>query len=263
MPDNLFLEERRSHILEQLQQKGRVSVKNLSESLKVSAVTIRQDLQALEFDGLLKRTHGGAVLPLLLPTPALPALSEQAFEIRRRKFAQEKEAIGRTAAALVKDGYGVALDSSTTAFAITPYLRQLENLVIVTNSLLIAQQFIDCPTIEVILPGGRLRADSVSLVGKPETLPNVNFNVGFFGAYGVTVKAGFVEMSQAEGAIKHAMMLKCVTRVIIVDSSKWGVVAPYTFATLQDVHQIITNSAPPEIVAEFRDIGVVVQEAQN
>ncbi len=259
MPEILFLEERRSYILEQLQQQGRVSVKNLSENLNVSAVTIRQDLQALEQEGLLKRTHGGA----MLPNPLVPALSEQSFEIRRRKFAEEKEAIGRAAAALVKDGYGVAIDCSTTSLAITPYLRQLENLVIVTNGLIIAQQFVDCPSIKVMLPGGRLRSDSVSIVGKPETLPQVNFNIGFFGAYGVTTQAGFVEMSEEELILKRAMMARCLTKVVVVDSSKWGVVAPYTYATVGDVQQIITTTnAPPVYLDEFRAINIDIIEAE-
>ncbi len=249
----MFLEERRSFILEQLHQQGRVSVKELSDFLHVSAVTIRQDLQALESEGRLKRTYGGAVQPQIIFSP-----SEQSFETRRRKNQAEKEAIARAAAAKVKEGYGIALDASTTAFALTPYLRQMENLVIVTNSLMIAQQFTDCPSIEVFLPAGKFRSDSVSLVGRPETLPPVNFNIGFFGAHGVTLEMGLGEMSQEEAAIKQALIAHCVTTVILVDSSKWGQVAPYTFARPQEVDLIMTTDKTP-LLKPFRDADISLE----
>lgn len=251
----MFLEERRSFILEQLQQQGRVSVKELSDFLHVSAVTIRQDLQALEGEGLVKRTYGGAVQPQIMFSQ-----SEKSFETRRRKNPHEKAAIARAAAALAKDGYGIALDASTTAFAMTPYLRQMENLVIVTNSLIIAQQFIDCPSIEVFLPAGKFRSDSVSLVGRPETLPPVNFNVGFFGAHGVTLDMGLGEMSQEEAALKQALIANCVKTVILVDSTKWGQVAPYTFARPQEVDVIITTEKAPKVMLKvFRDSAIPVE----
>jgi DeoR/GlpR family transcriptional regulator of sugar metabolism len=258
MPQPLFLEERRSYILESLQRMGRVSVKDLSEHLGVSAVTIRQDLQALEEEGLLKRTYGGAVS--LLAASVTQAQSEQAFEVRRLKFSAEKEAIGRAAAALVKDGYGIAMDGSTTAVAIAPYLKQYENLVIVTNSLMIAQQFVETPQIRVQMPAGRLRRDSISLVGQPETLPTVNFNVGFFGAHGLSMETGITEMSEDEALIKKALITHCLATVIVVDSSKWGLIAPYTYASPYQLERIITTqNAPAEMVKQFRSSGVVVE----
>lgn len=258
MPQPLFLEERRSYILDSLQRMGRVSVKDLSEHLGVSAVTIRQDLQALEEEGLLKRTYGGAVSVLAVSIP--PPQSEQSFEVRRLKFSAEKDAIGRAAAALVKDGYGIAMDGSSTAVAIVPYLKHYENLVIVTNSLMIAQQFVDTPHIRVQMPAGRLRRDSISLVGQPETLPSVNFNIGFFGAHGLNLDTGITEMSEEEAIIKKALITHCLATVIVVDSSKWGLIAPYTYASAYQLERIITTTnAPYEMVKKFRSGGVVVE----
>src|SRR5260221_9089429 len=152
MSDTQFLEERRKSILQRLQQFGRVSVNTLSDDMGVSTVTIRQDLRALEQLGLLKRTYGGAIRRL--PDQAIAELS---FHIRQEQNAAEKEMIARAAAGLVEDGYSIALDASTTAFAMVSYLKKLSSLTVVTNSIAVAQSFLDSPHIEVLMPSGRLR----------------------------------------------------------------------------------------------------------
>ena len=251
----LFLQERRQLILDDLRRDGRVSVKTLSEKLNVSEVTIRQDLRALEDEGILERTYGGA----MLRTPSSTA-AELSFDIRRRKHKGEKDEIGRCAVALVKDGYGVALDSSTTTFAMIPYLKRYDGLTIVTNSLVIAQQFLDSPRIRVLLPGGTLRRDSISLVGNPGSLPDINLNVGFFSAQGVTFEAGITEIGPDEAEMKRALMSRCITKVITVDASKWGKVAPYTYAAARDVARIITTNGIPEAeVLPFRQAGIIIE----
>ncbi|HLA43056.1 MAG TPA: DeoR/GlpR family DNA-binding transcription regulator, partial [Aggregatilineales bacterium] len=161
MSNNLFMEERRRAILDELQKYGRVSVKSLSDRLNVSAVTIRQDLRSLESDGQLERTYGGAVLMNPGATAIPPELS---FATRQKQQREEKQAIGKAAARMVENGYAIALDASTTAFAIVPFLKQLDDLIIVTNSLIVAQQFLDTPRIQVQMPAGIVRNDSASLV---------------------------------------------------------------------------------------------------
>jgi DeoR/GlpR family transcriptional regulator of sugar metabolism len=253
----LFLEERRRAIMEELKLRGRVSVKSLSAQMNVSAVTIRQDLRALEKDGLLERTYGGAVLGL-----HQGVLSELSFDTRQLKFREEKRAIGAAAARLVQNGDTIALDASTTAFAITPFLTALEDVIVVTNSLIIAQQFVNHPRIEVVMPGGGLRRDSVSLVGAPETLPDINVNIGFFGAHGLTLDEGITEISPEEVIMKQAMIERCQSIVIVADSSKWDKVAPFTYISAQAVARVITTEyAPRDVVKDFRAAGVEVEAA--
>ncbi len=257
MVEPLFLEERRRNILELLKQHGRVSVNALSDMLSVSTVTIRQDLRALEEAGLLERTYGGAVL-----RSSPPPIAELSFDTRREKSHAEKDAIGRAAAALVQDGNAIALDASTTSYAITPYLKRFDSLTVVTNSLIIAQAFLHTPRIQVLLPAGRLRRDSVSINDRPETLPNINLNIGFFGARGVTLEAGVTEISHEEAEIKRTLIPRCILPVIVVDSSKWGQIAPYTYQAAPDVLRIITtDKAPVELVEQFREGGTVVEMA--
>jgi DeoR/GlpR family transcriptional regulator of sugar metabolism len=255
----LFLEERRRAILESLEKNGRVAVNTLSEQLGVSAVTIRQDLRALEEEGLLERTYGGAVSRPIPPnTPAL-MVSELSFGLRRKKQELEKQAIGKAAAGLVQDGYGIALDGSTTVFAMTPYLKRLDGLTIVTNSLMIAHQFVDTPRIQVIMPAGRFRRDSISLVDRPDTLPDINLNIGFFGARGLSVQTGITDVSHEEAEIKQALIAHCFATVILLDSTKWGQITPYTYVAASGVERIITTTqAPQEHIEPFNTAGIRV-----
>jgi DeoR family transcriptional regulator, fructose operon transcriptional repressor len=253
--ENLFVEERRRLILEQLTQHGRVSVKTLSDRLGVSTVTIRQDLRALAESGYLERTYGGAVRKAESEAP--PELS---FHVRQKRNSQNKEAIAAAAAALVKDGSSVALDASSTVFAMSRYLKKLKKLTVVTNSLITAQSFLDSPHIQVLIPGGRLRRDSISIVGKPDGLPTINLNYGFFGTRGLSPGSGITDVDADEVSIKQAMIAHCVSAVVLADGSKWGEVAPYTFASFQEIERIITDdSAPEDMLDQVRRQGVQIQ----
>jgi DeoR/GlpR family transcriptional regulator of sugar metabolism len=255
MPDHLFAEERRRVILEQLRHDGRVSVNDLSDRLNVSAVTIRYDLRFLEKDGLLERTYGGAVLP----TTGKHSGPELSFDVRQRRARQQKDAIARAAASLVQNGDSIALDASTTAYSMVPYLKRFERLVVITNSLTISHSFLDSPHVQVLMPGGRLRRDSIALVGHPETLPNINLNLGFFGARGISSTMGITDTDPDEVAIKQAMIGRCLSTVIIADPDKWDKVAPYSFAALQQVKIIIsTADAPSWLIKQLRDMGIEI-----
>jgi DeoR family fructose operon transcriptional repressor len=256
MSELLFVEERRRAILNRLRQNGRVSVRALSDEMRVSTVTIRQDLRALEEEGLLERTYGGAVSR---QDETDSHQLEPPFDIRTAEYAAEKAAIGAAAALLVKEEDAIALDASTTAAALVPHLKRLQHLTIVTNSLVIAQSFRASPGIEVLIPGGRLRKNSVSLVGKPDGLPDINLNIGFFGARGLSIQGGMSDTDSDEVAMKRAMIARCVATIIVADSSKWGKVAPYTVLPGDQIQHIITtSSAPPNLIARFRQQGTQV-----
>ncbi len=255
MPEPLFVEERRRVILDRLKEQGRVSVKDLSADMRVSAVTIRQDLRTLEDVGLLERTYGGAVRRESTSAP----LSEMTFHVRVGKGRREKEAITTAAAALIHEGDTVALDASSTVFALVPHLRNFRRLTVITNSLITAQSLLDSPQINVLLPGGRLRRDSISIVGRPEELPDVNLNIGFFGARGLSLSGGGSDIDADEVVIKQEMTQRCVRAVLLVDASKWGQVAPYTFIRAENIRHIITSEgAPADMVQVFRDRGARV-----
>ncbi len=255
MSEPLFLAERRRIILDQLKSEGRVSVKGLSETLGVSAVTIRQDLRALESEGMVERTYGGAIL-----AKDRAIVLETAFHVRQSEKRAEKNAICKAAAALIQPGYGIALDASTTVNFFAPHLTQLGALTIVTNSLVNAQQFLGMSQIQVLMPAGRLRRDSASLVGRPESIPDIHLNIGFFGARGLSLTEGSTELNPYESEMKQAVMKRCLKKIILVDSGKWGQVAPYSCASLDMIDEIITTeNAPEAIVRQFREAGIPVE----
>ncbi len=243
MKNHLFMEERRRLIMETLRDQGRVSVSELSSSMSVSTVTIRQDLRALEGEGLLERTHGGAVEVQPGRTSDEPELS---FDIRRTKQIEEKAAIGKAAAAMIETGSAIALDASTTVCGLIPYFTRLDSLTVVTNNLMVTELLMTNPRVDVLLPAGRLRRDAYSIIGDPDTLPQINLNIGFVSAWGVSLEAGMTEVNEDETRLKRAMLSRCIKKILLVDSTKWGQVAPYTYGIPEDFDLIITTNRVSE-----------------
>jgi len=247
------LAERRQNILTAIEAVGQLSVIELSEQFDVSEVTIRQDLQALSKQGLLLRTRGGA-----LSTNTLPELS---FDVRQQQKSAQKVRIGQAAANLVASGDTIILDASTTAQAMIPFIKERSELTIITNSLKAALSLLDAPQIQVILPGGNLRRESISLVGhqQGDVAQSLNVGWGFFGVRGVTVAEGLTDVNPAEVAMKRAMVERCRKVVGMADARKWGNVAAATFATLDQVQTLITDEATsPDLIEQVQQHGVEV-----
>ncbi len=260
MSEPLFLEERRQAILDMLERNGRVTVNGLSDFMGVSQVTIRQDLRSLEEQGFLERTYGGAVY-----RGRTSSLKELSFNVRLTKMRREKDAIAACAASLIQENYSIALDSSTTSYALVPYLKRFEKLTLVTNGLMLAQSFLDDDEnrVRVLMTGGRLRRDSISLVGQPEALPDINLNVGFYSSRGLASGIGASEIDPDEVELKRALLARCVKTVLLLDGSKWGQVAPYTILPDEHIHHVITTpDAPEDLVARYRALGTQVDIAR-
>jgi DeoR/GlpR family transcriptional regulator of sugar metabolism len=249
------IQRRHQTIVDLLRQEGgRLSVQTLSERLGVSSVTIRQDLRTLAANDVLERVYGGAVL-----RPSGPMSVEMSFEVRQGEARKAKDAMGRFAAQLVKDGSGIAMDGSTSVYAMVPYLKRMNNLTIVTNSLMVAQSFRDTPRVKVLIPAGRIRGESATIVSEPDSLPDINLSLGFFGAWGVSLDGGLSDVDPDEVVMRQSLIRRCLRTVVVVDSRKWGETAPYTYAQPQDVNRIISNDgAPPEIVEHYEALGVSV-----
>jgi len=254
MSRGLFLQERREQIITLLGQAGRVSVTDLGERFGMSQATIRTDLDALAAQGLLIRTHGGAIAPDRSDL-------ELSFDVRRRLHSTQKHRIGATAASMVEDGEAIALDASTTALALATQIKGRRELTIITNGIFIALALLDAPGITILMPGGFLRRDSVSLVGAEghEFIKQFNLQRGFFGAKGLTLEEGLTDVNSAEVTIKRNLVAEAKQVIAIVDSSKWGRVGFASFASIDQVDCLITDEgAPPDMVAALREAGVDV-----
>src|SRR5438270_11875045 len=150
--------ERRRHIAESIRTRGVVSVAEMAQSLGTTEITVRRDLRSMAREGLLVRTHGGAVLPAGLGHE--PSYSEKA-----QQAAAEKAAIAQLAVSLVRPGDSILLGPGTTTLALARLLVSSPELTVVTNSLLVAEALMAAPRVEVILTGGTLRRSIHALVG--------------------------------------------------------------------------------------------------
>lgn len=254
MPKEASTQERRHDILDNVQRSGRVSVAELSQNFGVSEVTIRSDLQMLADQGLVVRTHGGAI-------PAGRLSPELSLALRRQQQPQAKDHIGAAAAALVGDGDAIWLDTSSTALAIARHLSHHRHVTVITNSLAIANELADFSNLQVVMPGGRLRRETASLVGADglDYIRQLNIQKGFFGAHGVTSDEGLTDVSVEEAEIKRVLVGLCRQVVAVLDATKWGRVGVASFAALDQIDIIITDQdAPPDLVAQIQAAGVAV-----
>ncbi len=257
----VFAPERQEQIAQLVVDGGRVRVTDLATRFGVSPVTIRKDLLALEGEARLIRTHGGAIAPRGASRP------EPAFEVRERRQRDEKSRIGAAAAELVVDGDSIVFDASTTALYVARHLkqRQWHQLTVVTNSIRIALELATHPGIIVLMLGGRVRSEALSVVGPlgDGVFRRVNVQKAFVGAVGVTMDAGLSDAMEEEAQIKRAMVAAARETYALVDHTKFGRTASATFCRADRLTGLITDDqAPAEVVAELRAAGVsVVQVA--
>ena len=247
-------EERRRAIIEILERDGRVLVADMARKFDTSQVTIRKDLEILHAHGLVHRTHGGAL-------PAREgALEDPTLREKEKLHRKEKLRIAASAAAQVKEGQVVILDSGTTTTAIARELRNFHNITIITNALNIAAELTGAP-VEVILTGGTLRKNSFSLVGPiaEETLRRLNADILFLGVDGFDVHYGLSTPNLLEAKVNRVMVEVAKRTVAVCDSSKFGrrslsmIVPP---ASLQEV--ITDHGIPKSDLRALKKIGVEV-----
>jgi len=249
--------DRMHRVLRLLETRDAVGVSELALEFAVSEVTVRNDLTTLARQGLVARVRGGA-------RALQRGQSEVAFDIRLHVAEDEKRAIARAAAAMIGDGEAVALDSSTTAYYVALELREKRELVVVTNGLLIAAALADAPGVSVIVPGGVLRLAAMSLVGDfaAGVLRTTRIGKGLFGARGISVERGLMDLNPDEVRIKREMADACERVIGIFDHTKWQRDALLSFVPAQRIDAIVTDAAAPaEAVREWRDRGVDVVTA--
>jgi DeoR/GlpR family transcriptional regulator of sugar metabolism len=250
----LSQDERMRGVLRLLETRDSVHVTELSKLFSVSEVTIRSDLSTLARRGLVARVRGGV-------RALQHGHSELGFDLRLRLEVERKQAIAQAAAAMVEDGEAVALDSSTTAYYLALELRSKKELVVVTNGLLIAAALADAPGVNVLVTGGLLRLQAMSLVGElgSDVLRSTTINKGFLGARGLSLHRGLMDLNPEEVRIKHEMADACERVIGIFDCTKWHKTALLSFVPADRVNAIVTDSsAPTDEVAAWRAHGVEV-----
>jgi len=237
MPSNGMLnEERRREILALLNRDGRVLVKDLARHFRISQITIRKDLEFLDGQGVVQRTHGGA-LPLQAGALLDPSLRE-----KEKLHRKQKTLIAEAAARLVEEGQSVLLDSGTTTTAIARALKDMAQLTVITNAINIAAELAGT-NVEVILTGGMLRKNSFSLVGPlaERTLRQLSADVLFLGVDGFDTKAGLFTPNLLESEVNRAMVEIARRTIAVCDSSKFGRRSLCNIMPVTAVQEVITD----------------------
>jgi DeoR/GlpR family transcriptional regulator of sugar metabolism len=259
---DVFARERQEHIARIVEEHGRARVADLAARFDVSTVTIRKDLAVLEGEGRLLRTHGGAMGPLA-------DRPELGFDIRARLQPEAKGRIGAIAAGLVVDGESIALDASTTALAMARHIKARGpwiHLTVVTNGLRIAFELAGHPGVTVVLPGGFLRWEALSVVGPlgEGLFGKVNIQKAFMGAAGFTIPTGLSDATDEEAQIKRLIAGSAHEVIALVDHTKFGRAAFATFCRTDDLGAVVTDDLAPEAMLDsLRDLGVGVHVARD
>jgi DeoR family transcriptional regulator of aga operon len=237
--------QRRATILKALTEHGSVQVNELVKQLGVSAVTIRSDLSKLESQGLAIRSHGGAM-------PARTPPTEHTVPQKDAINHDQKERIGALAASMVKPGDNVIIDSGTTTISLARHLRDAQNVTVMTNGLNIAWELADAPGVDLILTGGLLRKQSLSIQGlqAEACLQAYSFDKLFLGVDGFDLQFGVTTHHEAEASLNHKMVERARKIIVLADASKFGCVSLHRIVQLDRVHTVITDAG---ISREYRE----------
>ncbi len=228
-------ELRRERLRDFVQSRGFAALGELAQSLEVSESTIRRDLEQLEGDGLVRRTHGGAFW-----TGEPDTL--QVFRTRRDDHWSAKAAIGHTAASLIEDHDTILLDGGSTTYELA---RQLVGrpLQVVTNSLPVAHLLSTSESIDLVMIGGCVRGRTAVTIGPmaDAMLHSINVGKAFLSVAGITER-GYFNSNMMLVESEKAMLEAADHAIVVADSSKFGKVSLSRLCGLHDVHTVVTDS---------------------
>src|SRR5581483_6092682 len=250
--------ERRRVIADSIRSRGVVAVNELAQALGTTEITVRRDLRSMAREGLLVRTHGGAVLPAVLGHE--PSYSEKA-----QQAAAEKSAIAQLAVSLVRPGDSILLGPGTTTLALARLLVSSPELTVVTNSLLVAEALMEAPHVEVILTGGTLRRSIHALVGPAaeDSVRSLRASQAFISGNGFSAERGLSTPSPLVAATDRALAGAAQQVVVLLDHTKIGQETMCQTVPAARVDMLITDShAKPRDLDAIREAGVEVRVAE-
>ncbi|WP_375388082.1 DeoR/GlpR family DNA-binding transcription regulator [uncultured Amnibacterium sp.] len=237
-PEPVLGAQRQRDLLTLIRSTGVTHVSELTRTSGASAATIRRDLAELERRGLIERVHGGA----------MPALRDEPIRLLRGlERAEEKERIGRAAARLVEPGTPILIMGGTTTEAMVPFLADIPRLLVLTNSMGVANRLADLPSADVVVLGGVMRRDELSLLGDLTLRALEEFGVEtvFSGAYGVDPQIGVTGMHLVESQTDRAL-LRSGRLVLLADHSKLTQRGPARLIPFDEIDTLVTDRPLPE-----------------
>ncbi len=238
-----------------LAESGEVFVEPLSQKFEVSEVTIRNDLDQLEQKNMLIRARGGAI-----KMETSVGIDQRLADKNRINF-QEKSRIGRKAAELVLETDTIIIDSGSTTAELVRNLPEFNDLTIITNALNIANQLLTKTNVNVIIPGGYLRKNSLSLVGPlaEKSLRNFNVDKAFLGVDGFDTKRGVFTPNVEEARLNEIMIEISKEVILLTDSTKFGKRSFAFICDVQAIDKVITDEGIREDdMKRLQDAGIEV-----
>jgi DeoR family transcriptional regulator, aga operon transcriptional repressor len=223
-------------ILRLLGDNGSLRLAELTDTLGVSAATIRRDLTALSDQGLLVRTHGGARAPVRTEVP---------IHLRDCESREAKQRIAAHAVSLLPSGpYSIALSGGTTAAEVARALTSRKELAVITNALTTVMEIASRPDLKVIITGGVVRPSSFEAVGAlaENTFSSVNVGTAILGTDGISVTGGATTHDETEARTNHAMVTHAQRVMVVADGSKVGRITLARMAELNEIDVLVTDT---------------------
>lgn len=233
--------KRREKIIEFLQEDGSAKVADLAKLFKVTEVTVRQDLEKLEKQGLITREHGGAFLKNM-------EAHVKSVSLVHQENLEKKETIALKCLEFIESGDTIILDSGSTTTEIAKKLVGYKNLTVITNALNIALMLGTEPGIEVIMTGGEFKPPTLSLTGQKaaDFFKGLNVQKLFLATAGISLKSGLTYPSISDLVVKKAMIEAADITYLVADSTKIGKSALASLGALSLIDYIITDSGMEE-----------------
>jgi DeoR family transcriptional regulator of aga operon len=239
--------QRRLQISELVRLQGSVQVATLADRFGVSVQTVRKDLRYLAERGVIARAYGGAIDSGVIGAP--PA--EPNYEAKRTPHREEKRRIGARAAALIKPGDTVVLDSGTTGIQLAEALPDID-VTVVTNDFGVLSALAPKGNINLVMLGGELRRRNMAFYGglTVEALDALHVDMLFLGVDGFDLVRGITTHYEPEAMLNRKMVEAARVVICITDSSKFGKVCLHRIIPVTALDMLITDTGAPEEIAE-------------
>jgi len=253
--------QRRLQISELVRQHGSVQVSTLAQQFGVSVQTVRKDLRYLADRGVMARAYGGGIDSGAVG--ASQTVAEPHFETKRTEHLAEKRRIGALAAAMVRPGDTIAIDSGTTAIALAEALPDMD-VTVVTNDFGVLTALSPKTQINLVMLGGELRRKNMAFYGglTVEALAFLHVDLLFLGVDGFDLERGITTHYEPEAMLNRKMVEAARAVVAVTDSSKFGRICLHRIIPVVELDALITDSGAPEEIAQAcKALGVDLQLA--
>lgn len=236
---------RRGQIKEMILTKKNVTVTDLSQAFSVSEETIRRDLKVLEEEGILTRTHGGAIIENRVASTVNNTVLENIF-------VENKKQIALQCKQFIKTNDVIYLDSSTTSFHICKEILDLK-LTVVTNSLSIINLLSEYTNIQLISVGGSLCPSRKCFIGRSaiQSLNKYYLDKAFISCRSLSMEEGITDSNDNDAVIKETVIHRSKNTFLVADHSKFNRASFSYICDLKDINHIITDSPVNSDWVEF------------